>query len=271
MKLIKVYLRYGNLYVYLTGFLYTEEPVRQAFTLNERIEMRINVSSVLNIAPTIIRSLVWSHNGTELASDGRHSIGHNGTSLTISNMVQSDAGKYEVKINSTYLDDEGGICDKNFLPMLANLAFFAPVTFVLQEFSVSTFYPEDVISDYAVPAYQGSTDKTLDFENVFMINLPAVFDYSILYEFLYKDGVSITNMPSFHRTISYGNVTTQSLRITYNNTEDITGHYYYGADLDSTDIDRDICPQYRYYLDYTSPFPPVFSLHWNIRSYSELK
>ena len=216
---------------------------------------------IITPSQQIIGSLVWSHNGTELASDGRHSIGHNGTSLTISNMVQSDAGKYEVKIHSTYLDDEGGICDKNILLMLVNLAFYAPVTFILQELSVPTYYPEDVISDYALPAYQGSASKTLDIDNVFMINVPAVFDELIPYEVLYKDGVSITHMASFHRTVSYGNVTTQSLRITYNNTEDVTGHYYYGADRFSIDIDRVICPQYWDYLDYTSPFPPVFSLH----------
>ena len=81
-------------------------------------------------------------------------------------MLQSDAGRYEVKINSTYLD-KGGICDKNILPMMANLAYYAPVTFVLQESSVPTYYPDDVISDYAVPAYQGSTDKILGIDNVF--------------------------------------------------------------------------------------------------------
>ena len=102
--------------------------------LNERMEMRINIST--DFYSAFISSLVWSHNGTELTSNGRHSIGHNGISLTISNMVQSDAGKYEVKIHSTYFGDEGGICDKNILPVLANFAFYAPVTFILQEFSV---------------------------------------------------------------------------------------------------------------------------------------
>ena len=229
------------------------------------MEMRINISSVQSIAPTIIHSLVWSHNGTELASDGRHSIDNNGTSLTISNMVESDAGKYEVKINSTDLDN-GGICDRNILPMLANLALHAPVTFVLQESSVPTYYPNDIISRYALPAYQGSTDKTLNIDNVFMIDVPAVMDDSNPSELLYKDGVFIRDMPSFHRTVSYGNVTAQSLRITYNNTEDVTGHYYYGAFLDFFDLD--VCFIY-WHIFHTSVFP-VFSLHWNIRSYSEL-
>ena len=226
--------------------------------------MRINIST--DYYSAYIRSLVWSHNGTELTSNGRHSIGHSGTSLTISNMVQSDAGKYEVKIHSTYFDDEGGICDRNILPMLANLAFYAPVTFVLQEFSVPTYYPEDVISVYGLPAYQGSTSKILGIDNVFMINISALFYRPISNEALNKDYLDIVDMPSFHRTVSYGNVITQSLRITYNSTENVTGRYYYGAYLDFFDLD--VCFIYRY-IFHTSIFP-VFSLHWNIRSYSEL-
>ena len=232
--------------------------------LNERMEMRINIST--DYYSAFISSLVWSHNGTELASDDRHSIGHNGTSLTISNMVQSDAGKYEVKINSTNLDYERGICDKNILRMMANLAFYAPVTFILQEFSVPTYYPEDVILDYAVPAYQGSTSKILGIENVFMINVSALFYRPISYEVLNKDYLDIRDMPPFRRTVSYGNVITQSLRITYNNTEDVTGRYNYGAFLDF--FDQDVCFIY-WHIFHTSVFP-VFSLHWNIRSYSEL-
>ena len=205
--------------------------------------MRINISSVSNIEPTIIHSLVWTHNGTELASDGRHSIDNNGTSLTISNMVQSDAGKYEVRINSTDLDDEEGICDRNFLPILASNSLYAPVTFVLQESNVPIYYPEDVILDYALPAYQGPTYKTIDIDNVFMINVPALSDRLIPYEGIFKDGEFIGHMAPFYRTVSYGNVTTRSLRIIYNNTEDITGRYYYGAYIFNTNIDGDICPK----------------------------
>ena len=157
------------------------------------------------------------------------------------------------------------------LPMMECLALHAPVTFVLQESGVPTYYPEDVITDYALPAYQESVSKTLDIDNIFMIDVPAVFDNeSIPFEFLYKDGVRIRDILSLHRTVSSGNVTTQSLRISYNNTEDVTGHYHYGADIDYFDIDRNICPQYSYYLGSTSIFPPVFSQHWN-RSYGELK
>ena len=38
-------------------------------------------------------------------------------------------------------------------------------------------------------------------------------------------------MAPFHRNVSYSNVITQSLRITYNNTEDVTGCYFHEAVL----------------------------------------
>ena len=47
-----------------------------------------------------INSLAWYHNGTQVTADDRVHIINNGTELTISNVVQSDAGKYEVKIDS---------------------------------------------------------------------------------------------------------------------------------------------------------------------------
>ena len=44
-------------------------------------------------------SIPW-RDWTRVTSDDRVHIIDNGTELTISNVVQSDAGKYEVKINS---------------------------------------------------------------------------------------------------------------------------------------------------------------------------
>ena len=185
-------------------------------------------------------------------------------------MMQSDAGKYEVKIHSTNLDDDGGICDNNILPTLEKLAFYSSVTFILQESNLPTYDVEDAILDYALPEYQGPPNKTHVIDNVLTINFPAVFNNeSTIFEHLYKDGVHITDTTSYHSTISYGNVTTQSLRITYNNTEDVTGRYYYVAQTDSLDINADICPDYVDYINIFFSFP-IFTLHWNIKSYSEL-
>ena len=95
-----------------------------------------------------------------------------------------------------------------------------------------------------------------------MINVPALFDsrYGAM-ELIYKDGFGIIS--PFRRTVSYDNVITQSLRITYNNTEDDTGRYHHGAYLNFDSLRN--CTQYLYLYYY-----PLFILHWNIRSYSEL-
>ena len=99
-------------------------------------------------------SLVWYHNGTLVTSDDRVDIIDNGTELTISNVVQSDAGKYEVKINSIKnARGSSETCDMNILPMLEHLALHAPVMFILHESSILSYNPEDVITDYYIPGY----------------------------------------------------------------------------------------------------------------------
>ena len=115
--------------------------------------------------------------------------------------------------------------------------------------------------------------NTLVIANVFMINVQAVSDHkrrNLRYSFLYKDGDQIDDMTQFQDTVSYDNVTTQSLSITYNNTDDVTGYYFYYV---YTQINRTICPWWEFYISrfgYFYSFIPVFTLYWNIRSYSEL-
>ena len=198
-----------------------------------------------------INSLAWYHNGTLVTSDGRVHIINNGTELTISNVVQSDAGKYEVKINS--IENAGGsseTCDMNILPMLEHLALHAPVTFILHESSILSYNPEDdVITDYYIPAYQGTSLQSITIDNVIKINSSSVLrnDFS-RYHRLYKDGIRVYDVNTFNSTVSYGNEIMQSLRISYNNTDDITGHYVYLAYAYSWYINRTTCPQYYYYI-----------------------
>ena len=87
-----------------------------------------------------INCLVWYHNGTRVISDDRIHIINNGTELTISNVEQSDAGKYEVKIDSIeYARGRSEPCDMNIIPILEHLAFHAPVTFILHESSILSY------------------------------------------------------------------------------------------------------------------------------------
>ena len=283
----------------LIGLIYTDEPVTRVFTLDDRIEMGISIFDTAIPLPEIIVSLAWYHNGTEVASDGRISINNNGTSLIISNTVEFDAGMYEVKINSTNLNG-GENCDKNIIPMLANLAIFTPVIFTLQGSNLSTQNSEDFLLDYHLPAYQEASLKDFYIENILMLNVLAVFGEEIeIFNYLYKDGVNISDIMAFHSNISYGNdVIKQSLRITYNNTDDITGHYSHLAFIKIWNLNSNFCFDwlnslldinccYYYYnscncnynhyscycfeyYNYFYEYFPLFTLHWNIRSYGKL-
>ena len=231
--------------------------------------MRINISDSYFLAQ-FISSLAWYHNGTQLTSDDRVIISNNGTSLTISNMAESDAGKYEVRINS--IGTNSAFCDRNLLPLLENLALSAPVTFLLQESNLPKYNPEDIILDYALPAYQGSAQQGFAIDNTFMSNAAALLDDTrYIDDYLYKDGGYISDRSIYNSTASYDNTTTQSLRITYNNTDDIAGHYVHTAFAYYFDFNTSTCPLYGYLRNFIFFIRiPIFIVYWNIRSYGKL-
>ena len=222
-----------------------------------------------------INSLAWYHNGTRVTSDDRVHIINNGTELTISYVVQSDAGKYEIKINSIkYARGSSETCDVNIQPMLEHLAFHAPVTFILHESSILSYNPaEDVITDYYIPAYQGTSLQSITIDNVIKINSSSVLENDFYgYYQLYKDGIYVYDGNTFNSTVSYGNEIMQSLRISYNNMDDITGHYIYLAHTFSWNIDSRTCPQYYYnYIHHKFFMFPLFVLYWHIKVYGKLK
>ena len=183
-------------------------------------------------------------------------------------MVESDAGKYEVKINSTGLEDVE-ICDRNILPMLANLALHAPVTFVLQESSVPRYDAGDVISDYVLPAHQETISKSFSFGNTFQVNAAAVLNVSMILNSLLKDGVFIDD-DNYKSIWSYdNNITTQNLLITYNTVESIAGHYVQQPYISYEGFDQATCPGYHDYIQYYIGVVPVFSLYLNILPHSK--
>ena len=256
-----------------TGLIHTDDSITRAFSLQRRMAMSINLLSLNDFAQHI-NSLVWYHNGTRVTSDDRVHIINNGTELTISNVVQSDAGKYEVKINS--IENAGGsseTCDMTLLPMLEHLAFHAPVTFILHESSILSYNPEeDVITDYYIPAYQGTSLQSVTIDNVIKINSSSVLENNFSKDYgLYKDGIRVYDVNTFNSTVSYSNDIMQSLRISYNNTDDITGHYVYLAYTLSQDIESRTCPQYNNYIRRFTYRLPIFVLYWNIKVYGKLK
>ena len=118
----------------------------------------------------------------------------------------------------------------NILPMLEHVALHAPVTFILHESSILSYNPEDVITDYYIPAYEGTSLQSVTIVNVIKITSSSVLgNYLNGPHELYNDGIPMYDVNTFNSTVSYGNEIMQSMRISYNNTDDITGCYVYLA------------------------------------------
>ena len=169
-------------------------------------------------------NLVWYHNGSRIADNDRIKISNNGTSLTILNAADSDAGQYEVKIDSMVFTGTNSMeCDGNFLPLLENMAINAPATFILQQNSLSIYNPDSIIENYFISPYDGESQKTIT------VSKTIVVENSTVLESVWYGGYEIRNGNYFsnyrmHVSFNRENVTV-TRTISYNNSQDIIGDY----------------------------------------------
>ncbi len=244
--------------------LNTNDSVTRSFLRGDNIVLHINnlaMGSYGHLAE-YIGSLNWYHNGTEITNMSRISITNNGTSLSISNMIDSDAGKYEVKIGSYGSSSQ---CDQNLLPALQILALHAPVTFIVQQSHIPKYNPEDVIKVFTLD----STIYHLIINNSIEVNINRIH-LSITDRYFFKNGVSQSlDTKHFNFTRSYGSEILLSHQIRYNNTEDVAGHYVYDEVSYSHYILHYICPSFYYYIRRHSRIP-VFILYWTLQENGEM-
>ena len=213
----------------------TDDPVTRSFSLNQKILLQISrlSDSYYGHHARYISSLTWCHNGTEIPSNERMNISSTGTSLTISNMIDSDAGKYEVKISSiTYSNNTpSATCDRNVLRMLEQTALHAPVTFYLQQYHIPQYKPEHIIELYFLPMnyLHNSNDTvtinyTTDVNSIFLSGgYPRYLNQRI-----WRNGVSqFPNTDNVITERSYGNEINISHQLRYSDTEEIAGHCVY--------------------------------------------
>ena len=262
--------------VLLLGFLYTNEEVVRSFIPGEELVLNVNISNDYNAQH--ISSIAWYHNGTQIIPGNKYSITYSNsstsltnTSLSVRNMVGSDAGKYEVKIESIeyYGNSSSPHCDSIMLPILETYAIHTPVTFTVQEHYIPTYDPQPIVSSYSIPECldRGGCNIDLRSSGHNIINRHNISDRYL--SAWYKDGVWIPhgNMYKFSVIHEQGLVI-NSLQITYNNTEDITGNY---VGLTRTDaLHRSLrskCPVYYNYLNinYFSFYDFTFEVsYWRI-------
>ncbi len=224
----------------------TDDSITRSFLSGDNIALSINLTTgTYRYLTGYVSSLKWYHNGTNISNTDRISITNNGTSLSISNMIDSDAGKYEAKIGSIDYNGYGSSseCDQNLLPSLEILALQAPVTFIVQQHHIPEYNPEDTIEVFVLDP----THNILTINNSFAINTNR-FLYDTPYSYFYKNGISQSfNTEHFSFTTSYGSEILLSHQIRYSNTEDVAGHYVYTELSHAFDVHYH-CRSYSYYI-----------------------
>ena len=244
--------------MYKIGLLNTDDPVTRRFSLHQKILLQINSLSddYYRHLAEYISSLTWYHNGTEILSIERINISNNGTSLTISDMIDSDAGNYEVKVSSIKYRSYASstTCDRNVLRMLEQTALHAPVTFYLQQYHIPQYKPEDIIKLYFLPiASLANSNNTATIHYTTDVNATFIFGSNSKYlsQRFFRNGVS--QSPNTNNIIterSYENEINISHQLRYNDTDKIVGHYVYMETAHHSDYSmlRYPCHGYYYYI-----------------------
>ena len=260
--------------LFAIGLLNTDDPVIRSFSLHQKILLQINSLSDNYYGHLAhgISSLTWYHNGTEILSNERMNVSNNGISLTITGMVDFDAGKYEVKISSM---DYSGLsssaeCDRNILRMLEQTALHAPVTFNLQQYHIPQYKPEDIIELYFLPMNsQANSNHTITINHTTDVNATLIFggNSGNIDQRFFKNGVYQSNTDNIITEQTYGNEINISHQMRYSDTNEIVGHYVYmEAKFEFYIFDN--CNSYRYIWNYFR-FSNKFSVlvhYWSLIS-----
>ena len=219
-----------------------------------------------------ISSLSWYHNGTKILSNERMNVSNTGTSLTILYMVDSDAGKYEVKISSiNYYGYASATCDGNVLRMLEQTALHAPVTFYLQQYHIPQYKPEDIIEQYFLPMNSlANSNNTFTINHTTDLNSTFIFGQyytTYSYQSFFRNGVSqFPNTDNVITERSYGNEINISHHLSYSDIDEIVGNYVYMETAYSYyDSLRFTCRGYYYYVGYYFWRTSVLVHYWSLK------
>ena len=157
-----------------------------------------------------ISTLAWYHNGTRIVSGNKYSLGNSAMVLNITNMTESDAGTYEVKVDI--------LCARDYISrLLESLAVVAPVKFTLQENTVPVYNPSSTVSTLYIT--KDSTGRIELWRDIMQFN---PLSFRRVHNDWYRNGTQATG--SLYDS-SASNFRRLSLQIAYNSTDDAIGDY----------------------------------------------
>ena len=248
-----------------SGWLQYTSPQSQAFLANQTVTMNISVSNNNHDQFSITSlGLAWYHNGSRIEGNDRIDISNNQTTLTISNTKDSDAGKYEVRIDSlTFGNHSSPECNQLLLPILENFALHTPATFLLQQNALPRYSPEDIINNYFIPQYMDGDLQRFTTTYTGAIN-STLYRNTLVDFFAFKDGQHYESgsRPSIHNVGM--NIYNFTYFFDYRNSQNAIGHYvglhyiHYDYSMQS------LCPIYYNHLVLHFRYIPFHIQYWTI-------
>ncbi len=230
------------------GILQHVSPPLQLLQLNGTAVLNVNIQRYYSYNNSSI-GLAWYHNNTRITSNERINITDGGTTLTIADTVETDAGKYQVRIDSMNFSsgEDPPECHKNLLPLLENLALHAPATFILQQSVTASCNPEDIITQSIIPDYHGHIDY-YQINNTINFNASAIMRYPNVYQQLFKNYKKFENVYIYTSSV-YDDKVEILIEIEYNNSEDLLGDYMVLGSFLTVDVYYAVCPGYYDYIN----------------------
>jgi len=118
----------------IIGLLYPTGPTSIQYNTLETVILKVNITPTARFARDYLQALTWYHNGIEINPGSRYSrrnISQHSTSttLTITNMVQSDAGVYHVQFAGLRIYPYNKLCEEETLAILRHYPVLSPVVF----------------------------------------------------------------------------------------------------------------------------------------------
>ena len=253
---------------YLLGWLHYTSPRSQTFATNQTVTMSISVHNnyyewffITSLSPA------WYHNGSRIEVNDRIDIINNKTTLTISKSKHSDAGKYEVRIDSlTFGNRSYPECDQ--LLLLENFAPHNQATFFLQQNTLPRYNPEDMINNYFITSYVGDDQQTFITNYTGTINSNLYQNGYHSYR-TYKDGQYFYHgSSSFHYNMDNYFF---NYNISYSNSQDVVGHYIQIHYYYYYSYNQAICSSYLKNFRYHNDYVPILIRYWTISSQCKYK
>ena len=252
------------LHYYPLGWLQYISPQSQTFITNQTVTMSISVSGNIHDQFSITSlGLAWYHNGSRIEGNDRIDISNNKTTLTISNTKDSDAGKYQVRIDSlSFGNHSSPECDQLLIPFIENFALPSAATFLLQQNVLPNYSLEDITNNYFIPSYSGNDQQTFTINYTEIINSTLLPNYNHIY-YTYKDGRYYSSRYVYMHN-NFQDKYHFTYNINYQNSQDIVGYYIRIHYLNYYYNLQPLCTSYFNYLMYTYRYIPFIIHYWTI-------